>query len=142
MDDISSLEESYRKYSKNISNWIPDGIVDIDLKLLQRFDLLNYHRKDKKDPTLTRYFHVIETHEKITLINDQFVVWIIPEKINQIPITYTLIALNHPNEAKLEMAFAAAGVYNSSKLVLRVLEKYLQEIQETEALLTSYKKAS
>ena len=142
MDDISQLEECYKKYIKNIHTLLPEGIIDIDLKLLQQHNLLNYHRKDKRDPALTRYFHVIETTEKITLVNDQFIVWIVPEKINQVPITYTLIALNQGDTPHLEMAFAASGCYNSSRLVLRVLETFLQEIQETEDLLTKFKKAS
>lgn len=142
MDDISQLEECYNKYIKNIGHWIPEGIIDIDLKVLKHFGLLNYHLKDKKDPSLTRYFHVIETAEKITLVNDQFVVWIVPEKINNMPITYALIALNHPDQTHLELAFAARGVYNSSKLVLRVLEMFLQEIQETEEMLNKLAKTS
>lgn len=142
MDDISHLEECYKKYIKNIHTLLPEGIIDVDIKLLQQHNLLNYHRKDKHDPALTRYFHVIETSEKITLVNDQFIVWIVPEKINHVPITYTLIALNQGDMPHLEMAFAASGCYNSSRLVLRVLETFLQEIQETEDLLTKFKKAS
>lgn len=142
MDDITHLEECYKKYIKNIHTLLPEGIIDVDLKLLQQHDLLSYHRKEKKDPSLTRYFHVIETTEKITLVNEQFIVWIVPEKINHVPITYTLIALNQGDMPHLEMAFAASGCYNSSRLVLRVLETFLQEIQETEDLLTKFKKAS
>ncbi len=135
MDDISHLEECYQKFIKNINSWVPEGIIDIDLKLLQKLNLLNYHKRDKNDPILTRFFNVIETTEKITLVNENFVVWIIPEKINNIPITYTLIAVNHPQGPHLELAFAASGVYNTSRLVLRVLEMFLLEIQETEDLL-------
>ena len=51
----------------------------------------------------------------------------------------TLIALNHEEQPQLEIAFSTSGVYNSSRLVLRVLEKYLQEIQETEDTLKSLK---
>jgi hypothetical protein len=142
MDDISQLEECFKNYIKNMNTLLPDGIIDVDLKLLQQYNLLHYHRKDKQDHSLTRYFHVIETSEKITLINDQFVVWIVPEKINNVPITYTLIALNQGNDVHLELAFATSGCYNSSRLVLRVLEMFLKEIQENEDLLHRFKKAS
>lgn len=142
MDDISQIEECYKKYIKNIHSLLPEGIIEVDLRLLQKYNLLTYHRKDKQDKTLTRYFHVIETSEKITLINDQFIVWIIPEKLNYIPITYTLIALNHEEQPHLELAFAASGCYNSSRLVLRLLETFLLEIQETEDLLSKIKKVS
>lgn len=139
MDDISILDESYNKFISNLETWSPEGVIDVDLKLLQNFDLLHYHRKDSRDPGLTRYFHVVETPEKITLVNEQFVVWIVPDKKNNLPVTYTLIALNK-NTPALEIVFQTQGIYNSSRLVLRVLEKYLQEIHETEDLLNQYKK--
>lgn len=142
MDDISQLEDCYQNFIKNINNLLPEGIVDVDLKLLQKHNLLNYHQKDKRDPSLTRYFQVIESNEKITLVNEQFVIWIVPEKFNYVPITYTLIALNQDKIPHLEMAFAASGCYNSSRLVLRLLEIFLQEIQETEELLQKFKKVS
>lgn len=142
MDDISQIEKCYQNYIKDINKLLPEGIIDVDLKLLQKYNLLNYHRRDKHDPTLTRYFHVIETQEKITLINDQFIVWIVPEKHNHTPVTYTLIAINHDDFPHLELAFAASGCYNSSRLVLRLLETFLLEIQETEDLLTKFKDVS
>jgi hypothetical protein len=142
MDNLTVLEECYKKYIKDIGKWAPEGLIQVDLALLQKLNLLNYHRKDLHEPMLTRYFHVIESMEKITLVNDQFVVWIVPDKMNSQPITYTLIALNEDDHLKLEIAYAASGVYNTSKLVLRVLEKLLFEIQETEQLLEEYKKTS
>jgi hypothetical protein len=135
MDNPIVLEECYQKYIQDIQKWIPDGITYVDLNLLHKLDLLNYHVKDKYDPTLTRYFHVIESEEKITLFNEDFVVWIVPEKIDDASITYTLIALNQEDDVHLEMAFATSGVYNNSRLVLRILEKFLFEIQENEDFL-------
>ncbi len=132
MDNISVLEECYKKYVNDLGAWLPEGIADVNLKLLDELELLDYYEEDSHDPELTRYFHVLETEEKITLINDEFVVWIVPDLSNEIPYTYTLIALNQPSHPKLEVAFTTTGVYNSSKLVLRVLEKYLKDIQENE----------
>ena len=107
MDDISQLEKCYKNYIKNLHLLLPEGIVDRNLKLLQKFQLLNFYIKNAKDPTLTRYFHVIETTDKITLVNDQFIVWIVPDKIHNIPVTYTLIALNKGEIPRLEVAFIA-----------------------------------
>lgn len=135
MNKIKIIEDQYKEFSKNISYWLPEGIVEVDLMLLQRLNLLQYHSSQKKDPRLTRYFHVIESSEKITLFNDLFVVWIVPDKIAQSPITYTLIALN-PKQPHLELAYSTTGVYNTSKLVLRILEKFLEEIQENEEILS------
>lgn len=140
MHNFELLEECYKKYIKNITTWAPESIINVDLTLLQKFGLLNYHSRSKYDPSLTRYFQVVETPEKITLINDEFVVWIVPEKINDVSVTYTLIALNHPDDLHLELAFVTSGIYNTSRLVLRILEKFLYEIQENEDLLSKYKK--
>lgn len=135
MNRRSTLEECYKKYIKNITQWIPEGVISVDLNLLHKMNLLNYYNKNKYDPSLTRYFNVVESDEKITLVNDQFVVWIVPEKVDNIPFTYILIALNKENDVQLEMAFATYGVYNNSKLVLRILEKFLLEIEENESII-------
>ncbi len=142
MEDISQLDNCFKDCIKNIYSLLPEGIIDIDLKLLQKYKLLDYYLKNKKNVNLTRFFHVIETSEKITLVNDQFVIWIVPEKINNIPITYTLIALNKEHLPQLEVAFVASGCYNSSRLVLRVLETFLHDIQETEELLEKFSKSN
>lgn len=136
MDNPAVLDACFKKYIDNISKWLPDGVIQVDLPLLQKLNLLHYHDHSKSDPNLTRYFHVIESDEKITLVNEQFVVWIVPDKIDGQPVTYALIALNKTDDVQLEMAFAVSGVYNTSKLVLSVLEKFLYEIQTTEELLT------
>lgn len=140
MNNMSIIEDCYQKYIKNIKNWLPEGIIEVDLCLLHKLDLLHYHDPQRRDPRLTRYFQVLESNEKITLMNEHFVVWIIPDKIGQSAITYTLIALN-PNQPHLELGYSTSGVYNSSRLVLRVLEKFLEEIQENEDFLASLHKA-
>lgn len=137
MDNISVLEETYKKYIKNLNDWLPEGIVDVNLTLLYEFDLLDYKAPPGgQNDGLTRYFHVIETDEKITLVNEDFVVWIVPEALAELPTTHTLIALNTPSHPKLEVVFSTKGVYNSSNLVLRILEKFLMEIQENEELIS------
>lgn len=142
MDNISLLEECYKRYSKNLYSWLPEDVIEINLDILWELDLLHYLDDETHDPTLTRYFHVIETEEKITLINDDFVVWIVPDICNDIPKTFTMIALNESNFPKLELAFTTTGVYNTSKLVLRVLEKLLMEIQENKDFIEKIEKAS
>jgi hypothetical protein len=139
MDNLTVLEECFKKYIKNISQWAPEGIIEVDLPMLQRLDLLHFFDpKSQNEDSLTRYFHVVESPEKIMLLNEQFVIWIVPENVDGTPRTYGLIAINHPHECHLELVFSVSGVYNSSWLVLRVLEKLLKEIQETEDLLTRY----
>lgn len=144
MQDLSLLDQYYKKFAKDLYSLIPDGIYFINLELLHHFDLLHFQPDaGHKDSVLSHHFHVIESSEKITLFNDQFVIWIMPEKVMDTSVTYTLIALNHENqEPQLEAAFIASGVYNSSKLVLKVLEKFLFEIQETEKALSKFKEDS
>jgi hypothetical protein len=137
MNHPSLLDACFKKYVKNLIHWLPDGVISVDLDLLHHLNLLHYYNKEHNDPTLTRYFHVVDSGDKITLVNDEFVIWIVPDKINNKPITYTLIALNKNEAVQLELAFATSGIYNNSKLVLRILEKYLFEIQTTEEFLAN-----
>lgn len=139
MRNLAVLEACYKKFTQDMPSWLPEDIVEVNLDLLQKLDLLHYHDPAHNDPSLTRYFHVIESDDKITLINDDFVVWIVPEKMHGVALTYTLIALNTLKEPELQMCFVTSGVYNNSRLVLRVLEKYLFEIEENEAMLRSLK---
>jgi hypothetical protein len=134
MDNISSIDTCYRKYAKNLNEWLPEGLINVDIFLLQDLDILSFYNP-KNETGFTRYFQVVETDEKITLFNDQFIVWIVPEKIEDVSGTYVLIALNQPMEPKLEIAFYVKGVYNTSKMVLRVLDKMLKDIQENEELI-------
>lgn len=140
MDNIPLLEACYKKYINNLGEWLPEGIMHVDLQLLHKMDLLNFYDDERHDDSLTRLFHVIEGEDKITLINDDFIVWIVPEVINELPVTYTLVAINNPSVPSLELAFSTTGVYNTSHLVLRILEKLLKEIQENEAALSSLDK--
>lgn len=132
MNSPISLEACYKRYMSDIGKWLPDGIIEIDLAILHELDLLHFHGPKGVDSSLTRYFHVVESDEKLTLVNEQFIVWIVPEKGMPTGVTYTLIALNKEDEIHLELAFATRGVYNHSHLVLRLLEKYLLDIQNTE----------
>lgn len=136
MHNLSLIEEHYKKYIKNLHQWIPEGIQVVNLSLLHRLDLLHFQYLENRDPVLMRYFHMIESPEKITLVNDEFVVWIVTDNVDTIPLTYTLVALNQGEQLKLELAFIASGVYNSSNLILRILEKFLLEIQENERMLS------
>lgn len=140
MIDIKTLEEYYKKYISDLSHWIPEGLYMVNLDLLNRFNLLSFKHPEKTDTPLTDSFHIIETPDKLTMVNDEFIIWILPADYEGNPATYTLIALNQNEVPKLELAFIASGVYNTSKLVLRILEKFLLDIQEAENILGKYKK--
>lgn len=131
------LESSFQHLMDNLEVELPDGIIQVDLQLLRALSLLNPADDafTGSDHALTYYFQVIETPEKITLFNDQFVVWIVPQLVEEEPATFALVALLRGEAPELELAFATTGVYNSSKMVLRILERFLEEIQENERLL-------
>lgn len=139
MNHPSLLDACFKKYAKNLNQWLPDGIITINLDVLHHLNLLHYYNKERNDPMLTRYFHLVDSGDKITLVNDEFVIWIVPERTGSKAATYTLIALNNNNTVRLELAFVTSGIYNNSKLVLRILEKYLFEIQATEEFLSKIK---
>ena len=137
MDKIAELDSSYEQFMNNLPELIPDGILQVDIELLQKLGLLHEDPTTTQASSLTRFFHVVESKEKITLFNDQYVIWVVPEKTQDEPTTLVLIALNHQAKLHLEMAFATSGIYNTSKLVLRILEKVLAEIQETEEFISN-----
>lgn len=142
MDNLSFIEECYQKFTQDLQNRLPDGIDEVDLNLLHKMDLLKYYYgEDVDEESLSKQFQVIESLDKITLINPQFIIWIVPDQEDGIPTTLCLIALNKLSEPELTLAFAARGVYNTSGLVLRILEKYLFDIQEVEDLIHRYSAA-
>lgn len=134
MANLAQLEATFQRYVADLERWVPDGIVDVDIDLLQRLDLLSALDGDDEEDQqrLAQYFHVIESPDKITLFNDDFAIWIVPEIHDSHPVTYGMIALRYDDGIELEMVFSATGVYNTSRTMLRVLDRLLQEIRETE----------
>lgn len=137
----TEIEEIYKEFSAHLTDWAHDGIVPIDLKFLHESGLLQNLQNETEDTDdLTQYFHVIESMEKVTLFNEQFIVWIIPKLDGEHPLTYVMIALNTPEKPHLEIVFTTQGVYNTPKHVLQVLQHFLVDMLETEETLTSMEK--
>ena len=135
------IEEAYKSFINNLPESIHDGILSIDLHFLHETGLLK-HLQDSQDDAddLTQYFHVIETPEKVTLFNEQFIVWILPKMNGEQPITLVLIALNHADKPHLEIVFTTCGVYNTPRYVLKILQHFFVDMIETEATLTAFEK--
>lgn len=135
------IEESFKAFTGNLAEWAHDGVMEIDLSFLHDQGLLNAFQEDKEETDdLTQYFHVIESVEKVTLFNEQFIVWIVPRMDGDQPMTYVLIALNQQDKPHLEIVFTTRGVYNTPRYVLKVLQHFLLDMLETEATVTSYEK--
>lgn len=138
MYQLERYDVLFKTFTENLDHWLPDGLIDINLKMLNSLDLLYFneihgHELQKKD-MLNQHFHVFETDEKVTLVNEDYVIWIVPYSEDNSHATFTLIARKiGEDDFKMEMGFRASGVYNYSKLVLRVLEEMLREIADTEA---------
>lgn len=134
------LDEAFNEFVSNISSWIPEGIIEVNMELLEELGLLqNAKFEDEDDSTdqLPHYFHVIETSEKVTLFNHQFVVWIVPKVIDDVSITLVFIALLTSEKPHLEIVFSTGGVYNTPKYVLKILRHYLTEVIDTEEAISS-----
>lgn len=138
------LEDAFQEFSQNLSKWIPDGIVQVDLKLLNDLGLLNNAELEHavSETHLNHYFHIIETPEKVTLFNEQFAIWIVPQVVDEIPTTTTLIALLQMSKPHLEIVYCTTGVYNTPKYILKILQHFLAEVQDTEAVISSIGKKS
>lgn len=138
----SEIEEYFVEYMQDLPKFVPDGIFDVDLSLLQELGVLTYDEEpENEEEGLSYSFYVIESPEKLTLFNSKFVVWIVPKMVDQDPQTYTLIALNEAPRPHLEMVFVTKGAYNHSGLILRILERFLEEIEENENEIVKIKNA-
>lgn len=133
------LEEAYQEFNQNLTKWVPDGVIQVDLHLLNGLGLLNSAELEHSvnEANLTLYFHIIETTDKVTLFNDQFAIWIVPQLLDDVPTTTTLIALVHSNKPRLEIVYRTSGVYNTPKYILKILQHFLTEVQDTEAVISS-----
>jgi len=141
MIDPIQLEEAYKEFTDNFQKWAPEGFINVDLQLLQELGLLNASDLDLSGPeSLSQQFHVIETPEKVTLFNHLFAIWIIPQTTTELPSTLILIALIQNLKPHLEIVYTTSGVYNTPKYILKVLQHFLTEVLDTEAILSSMNK--
>lgn len=138
MLDPNILEDFYQGFVKDIKKWLPDGITEIDLNVMHQLGLLSLAQIDQKNnDAINHYFHVIETQEKITLYNEQFAIWIVPQSQTALPRTLTFISLLTPEKPQLEIVFSTEGVYNTPKYIMKILQQYLSEVLDIEAVIAS-----
>ncbi len=136
MIDLTQIDATYRLFASSLEEWLPEGVVEIDLAELHDLGLTKITENENRQlAPITRQFHVIESSDKITLFNQQFLIWMVPCNNQVEPSTVVFIALNGEPTPRLELVFETRGVYNTSKMVLDVLERYLLEIQENERVL-------
>src|SRR3990167_3774317 len=143
MIDPKKLDKFYSTFIKDLNKSLVDEIIDVSEPLLKSLHLLDKTPADEKEiqSQFPFYLHVIETEEKVTLFNQQFVVWIIPKVIDDMPRTLTMIALQQNKSLKLELIFSTRGKFNTPKFVLRILRHYLIEVLDTEEEIASIGKS-
>ncbi len=139
MPNPQKLQQAFEDYMADLNRSLQDGVIEVNLEFLKKFDLLNKTEEQEKEmqKQFPFYFHVIETPEKVTLFNNQFAVWIVPKLVGDVPTTVTLVALIHGETPHLEIAFSTQGVYNTPKYVLKVLRHFLTEVIDTEEEIAS-----
>jgi hypothetical protein len=134
------LEEAYKNFTTNLSKWAPDGCLHVDLKLLQDLGLLGDWESSSPSESLNQQFHVVETSDKVTLFNKQFVVWITPQLQPDISSTIIMLALIQNLQPHLEVVYVTSGVYNTPKYILKLLQHFMNEVIDTEKILSSIEK--
>jgi hypothetical protein len=135
------LEEAYKDFTENFQKWAPDGFINVNLQLLQDLGLLSNTEEENSDSeSLAQQFHVIETNDKVTLFNQQFAIWIVPQVDTELPSTLILISLIQNLKPHLEIVYTTSGVYNTPQYILRVLQHFLTEVLDTEAIISSINK--
>ncbi len=134
----NELEEAYQNFNLNFKKWVPDGIIQIDLEALCEMGLLNQEDFDEEEPDdVTQYFHVLETPDKITLLNEKFAIWIVPKMVGDVSTTHTYISQLLKDKLHLELVYETSGVYNNPKFILKVLQHFLIEVIDTDAIISS-----
>jgi hypothetical protein len=140
VDTPENYEEQYQYFMYDLPSCAPDGIINIDLAFLHSIGLLKCSEVESDlARSLTNYFHVVESWEKITLYNNKFVIWIVPRVIEGVPTTYTLISFASDKDiTNLEIVYSTSGIYNAPRLILRILEHFLKDIEENEHLIANF----
>ncbi len=137
----TQIEEIYKQFTGTLPDCAHDGIIPIDLNFLHDLGILDHLHEEQDEPEdITQYFHVMESSEKVTLFNEQFLIWIVPRSEQNSAATTVLIALTPHDKPHLEIVFTTNGVYNTPRFVLKILQHFLADMLETEETLISYEK--
>ncbi len=139
MINFNKLDLAYEEFTKDLSRWIPDGIIPVNLELISSIGFLGTEEEAEVSKNFSENFLVYETEEKVTLYNEQFAIWIIPTIIQKKPTTICLLAILNDGEPHLELAFSTGGIYNTPRYILQILSYYLSEILDTEKAISHIK---
>jgi hypothetical protein len=137
---IEQLDTFFDFLSSHISVLLPDGILDINVKTLHSLHLLSDEIPSPGGAPASTLLQAIESGSKITLYNEKFALWIVPQKNSDPASTIVFIARRTDDEIKPEIAFRTAGIHNRSKTILKLIDRFLADIQETETVISKFER--
>ena len=135
MISIEQLDAFFEHLSTHTSDLLPDGILDINVKTLHALHLLSDTIPANGGSSNT-LLQAIESGGKITLYNEKFALWIVPQKNADPSSTMVYIARRTEDEIKAEIGFRTTGIHNRSKTILKLIDRFLADIQETECVIS------
>ena len=135
---IEELDAFFDHLQSHTSDLLPDGILDINVKTLHALHLLSDETPSSGAPRASTLLQAVESEEKITLYNEKFALWVAPQKNADPASTIVFIASRKDNEIKPEIAFRTTGIHNRSKTILKLIDRFLADIQETENVISRF----
>lgn len=135
------IEANFKKLMEELPHWIDNENTHVNLRTLEENNLILISEKEEKDiqKNFPFYFHVIETEDKVTLFNEQFIVWILPRILEGRSETITIVSMLYGEKPQIQMVLTHEGVYNNSRFILRALRYFLVETIRTEKELSQMK---
>jgi hypothetical protein len=134
---VEQFDSFFQKLSSQPGEFFPDGIVDITIRVLHALRLLSEDPPTVREAPANSLLQAVESEGRITLYNDKFALWIVPQANAPVPTTITYIARRMEEAFSPEVAFRTQGIHNRSKTILKLIDRYLIEIQETESVIAS-----
>lgn len=135
MVSIEKLDAFFNDLIQHTPDLLPDGILDINVKSLHALHLLT-EESPASGSTPATLLQAIESGGKITLYNEKFALWIAPQRNADPASTIVFIATRSEDMIKPEIAFRTTGIHNRSKTILKLIDRFLLDIQETESLIS------
>lgn len=137
MVSIEQLDIFFDHLTKNTKDLLPDGILDINIKTLHTLQLLSEESSMDEIPE-SHLLQAVESEGKITLYNDRFALWIVPQVGASPSATVVYVATHNDAGVRAELGFRTTGVHNKSKTILRLIDKFLIDIQDTDSIIASF----
>jgi hypothetical protein len=135
---IEQLDAFFEYLLSHTSELLPDGILEINLKTLHSLHLLSDENGVPGGAPPSTLLQAIESGGKITLYNERFALWIVPQKNADPSSTVVFIARRTDDGLRPEAGFRTTGIHNRSKTILRLIDRFLADIQETETVISKF----